>query len=261
MPALAIEAQKLSFAYVPEQSVLENINFRVSAGDYVGIVGPNGSGKTTLLKIMLGILKPTRGSVKIFGLPPQEACARRWVGYVPQKMAQVDFPFPITAEEIVHSGNLIRPWQLSRQRGRVKAIQEALEITGVEAYARQAMRKLSGGMRQRVFIARALATQPRLLLLDEPAVGVDVASQERFFAFLKKLHRQQRITIMLVSHDIDMIVKEVSTVLCLNRTLLCHISREDFRKEEILARLYGPGKKQIPHSHSPLHTFPSRHDY
>lgn len=253
MPSPAVEAHNLSFSYTEGQPVLEKLNFRIERGDYVGIIGPNGGGKTTLLKIMLGLLEPKSGSLKLFGLPPSAARARGWLGYVPQKVAQADFPFPITAQEVISSSRGRSLWNRTRRDANAVTLQHVLDITGVKSYAHQPMSKLSGGMRQRVFIARALITRPRLLLLDEPAVGVDFTSQKRFFAFLKRLHRHRRTTTVLVSHDIDMVINEVKTVICLNRSLLCHTARAKFHREMILPRLYHPatkpGKQVFPRRH------------
>src|SRR6185295_13479269 len=182
-----VEIEKVSVRY-GEVSVLENIDLTVDPGDFLGIIGPNGSGKTTLLRIMLGLLAPTSGQVRLFGHPP--ASLKQWgrLGYVPQK-ATFDPALPVTVGEVVASG-LIATLGLLR---RVRAAE-----------------------RQRVLIARALVSDPELLILDEPTGGVDPEAQTSFYALLHHLNREREVTLILVSHDIGVVAKEVTRLACLN---------------------------------------------
>lgn len=244
-----IEVNDVSFNYA-NIPVLEHVGFSVKTGEYLGIIGPNGGGKTTLLKIILGLLKPDSGSVKIFGLNMEEFKERYRIGYVPQKSAQAEFFFPATVEEIIRSGRTARIGILKRFSSKDnEAVEEAMETAGVSEYRSRLISRLSGGERQRVLIARALAGGPSILILDEPAVGVDIASQEMFYEFLAHLNREQGITIMFVSHDVGVIAQEVNTILCLNHRMMCHGSPESFIKEEYLEKLYGRKVTSLHHRH------------
>lgn len=237
--AHAVDVDHVSFSY-EGQRVLDAVSFAIPEGSYVGIVGPNGGGKTTMLKIMLGILKPSKGEVRILGETPLQARLSGKIGYVPQRVSQMDFPFPATVEEIVLSGRApcVGIGKRMREKDR-KAIEHALHTVGMHSFRHRLVGNLSGGERQKVFIARALASEPKLLILDEPTTGVDVSAREQFYVLLKQLNAELGLTILLVSHDIEMITSEVSFVLALNQKLICHCSSHDFLSEETLQRLYG----------------------
>lgn len=244
-----IDVKQVSYAYGDHQ-VLEKINFAVAEGDYVGLIGPNGSGKSTLLRIMLGLLPAASGSVELFGQPIHALRERSLIGYVPQRITQADIQFPATVEEVVATGRvakagLFRPLS-DKDRA---AIRKAMRLTGVEKYAKRRIGNLSGGERQRVFIARALASEPKLLILDEPTVGVDIASQEAFYTLLCELNTKHHLTIVLVSHDIDVVAQEVKTVLFLNKTVVSFGRPKDILKEGVLEQLYGGKMKLIEHHH------------
>ncbi len=247
--SICIELEGISFHY-NEIPVLEDISFSIETGEYLGIIGPNGGGKTTLIKIILGLSEPDSGNVKIFGKDIVEFRDRYKIGYVPQKASEAEFYFPATVEEVVRSGRTARVGLLKRFRATDnKAIVKAMEISEVIQYKERLISKLSGGERQRVFIARALAGEPEILILDEPAVGVDIASQERFYSFLADINRELRITIVFISHDVGVIANEVNNVLCLNRRLICHGSPESFIKEEYLEKVYGRKVTSVLHRH------------
>lgn len=249
-PSAIIEAQDLTFHYHDER-VLDRVSFSIDEGEYLGIFGPNGSGKTTLLKLLLGLLEPSYGSIRMFGQPATSRAMRSRVGYVPQRIAQTDTHFPATVEEIVLSGRtslrgLFHGWTKEDRRA-VQSAMDQLEITDLR---HRQIGRLSGGQRQRVFIARALASEPRMLILDEPTVGVDPASTEKFYTFLRELNERGRMTIVIVSHDLDVVAREVNSILCLNRTLVCHGSPRDILTPELLASLYGNHVKFIHHHHA-----------
>lgn len=241
-----IEVKNLNFSY-KSNPVLENVSFEIEKGDYVGILGPNGGGKTTLLKILIGLLQPQSGTVKIFGKEIQKLKDKSEIGYVPQRIAQDSITFPATVYEVVESGRVAKIGLFGRLgEADRKATDRALDIAGIRDLKDKLVGDLSGGQRQRVYVARALTREPQILILDEPFVGIDLSSQEDFYSFLKELNEKQKITILFVSHDIDMVSEEVKSVICLNRGLLCIGSTELLHSENVIEHLYG---KKITHIH------------
>jgi zinc transport system ATP-binding protein len=231
---------------------LEEISFRVARGEFVAIIGPNGSGKTTLVKTILGLVKPASGAVRLFGkLPEQLNGEWKRVGYVPQ-FAQIDARFPIHVLDVVLMGRYGR-LGLIRRPGRrdQEAARWALEQVGIADLAGRPIGRLSGGQRQRVLVARALANEPELLLLDEPTTGVDVGTTGGLFDLLDVLHHQG-ITILVVSHDVGVVAQHVDQVACINRRLVAHGRPEEVLSGEVLECMYGPqaalvGHGQVPH--------------
>jgi zinc transport system ATP-binding protein len=229
--------------YRAEHAVLEDINLEMEAGDFLGLIGPNGGGKSTLLKAMLGLMKPDRGSISLFGLPP--AAARSRVGYMPQKTV-FDRSFPIDALDVVLMGRYSRRGLMHRY-GRMdrEAALRALEAVGMQDRANREIGALSGGEQQRVFVARSLVSDPALLLLDEPTAGVDSAQQTEFYDLLCHLNRDLSIAIVLVSHDITAISKHVKKIACLNQRLYYHDSRE--LSNDDIEKAYGCPVEMIAH--------------
>jgi zinc transport system ATP-binding protein len=243
-----VEIEKVSFRY-GEVSVLEDIDLTVEPGDFLGIIGPNGSGKTTLLRIMLGLLAPTSGQVRLFGHPP--ASLKQWgrLGYVPQK-ATFDPSLPVTVGEVVASGLVATMGLLRRVRAAERRrVGDVLAQVGMTAYAAARVGALSVGQQQRVLIARALVSDPELLILDEPTGGVDPEAQTNFYALLHHLNREREVTLILVSHDIGVVAKEVTRLACLNRRLIFHGRPGDFLSDAALAALYGPAVRVVSHEH------------
>lgn len=241
-----IVADEMSFRYGAED-ILTDISFEIPAGGYVGILGANGSGKTTLIKLIVGLLTPALGTVRLFGSDPRLFRGWEQVGYVPQHVFKNDQNFPATVEEIVASGLGSDERRLSKI-DRVACIERALAAARVGHVAKRRIGELSGGERQRAFIARALATQPRLLILDEPTTGIDRTSEREFYALLKELN-DKGMTIFLISHDLDAISREVKQVLCLNRRLVYFGAPAALRSSETLQEMYGDGKQALFHSH------------
>lgn len=229
--------------------VLENLTFQIQQGDYVGILGPNGSGKTTLLKIILGLLEPTSGEVELFGEAQRTFNKRHLIGYVPQRASRTDWAFPATVEEVVWSGRTpaIGPFKRLQDSDRAAA-DKAMELLELDGLRKRNINQLSGGERQRVFIARALAAEPKVLILDEPTTGVDISVQHQFYGFLKKLNKED-ITIVMVSHDIDAITHETDYVLCINRKMVCNLPTKEFLKEDHMSLLFGADATHIFHDH------------
>jgi zinc transport system ATP-binding protein len=247
-PKTCIEVKDVSFSYIGNP-ILQDISFNVDAGEYLGIIGPNGGGKTTLFKVILGLLKPQSGQIKIFGEPLESFKSRHLIGYVPQRSLS-DYYFPATVEEVVKSGRTARLGLLKRfSKEDARAIERVMEVTDVAGLKHRLIGQLSGGERQRVFIARALASDPKILILDEPDVGVDVTAQEKFYSFLEELNSGSGITILLISHDIDVVAHQAKTILCLNRRLVCHGPPRDFITEEYMQKLYGKKVRFILHGH------------
>ncbi|NCO65349.1 MAG: zinc ABC transporter ATP-binding protein [Candidatus Aquicultor secundus] len=216
-----IELDDISFKYNGEPA-LSGISFTVEAGEYDGIIGPNGSGKTTLLRIILGLLTPSSGRVRLFGKNIREFQDWPRIGYLPQRATQADVRFPVTVSEVVGQGRIAKAGLFRRfTASDAAAIQRAMELADILPLKDRVIADLSGGERQRVFIARALASEPDVLLLDEPVTGVDVASQGKFYRFLKKLNTEHGLTILFVSHDIEVLAHEATRLICINRRLVC----------------------------------------
>lgn len=197
-----ISFEDVSFSY-RDGAVLEHVNLSIFPGEYVGIVGPNGGGKTTLLKLLLGILPVRKGLMRV------DPTMR--IGYVPQRLSQGVFDFPATVEEV-----LVNSLPRGDHDG---AVERALQVTDTIQYRKRLISELSGGERQRVFIARALVLSPRILVLDEPATGVDTPSQDVFYRMIDRLHALSGMTILFVSHDLEIVARETTRCLYVNRTV------------------------------------------
>ncbi len=246
---ILISVRDVSFRY-DSRPVLIGVSFDLRAGDFLALLGPNGSGKTTLLKVMLGLLKPESGEVRIMGRPLAEF--RDWsrIGYVPQKATHIDPFFPATVREVVAMA--LRPERGGTGYGpgsREKTVDRALELVDMKEFGERRIGSLSGGEQQRVFIARAIATGPRVLLLDEPTTGVDVENQERFYETLAALNKREGITIVQVTHDIGIVDRHITQVACLNRTLAYHGSHLEFCRSEAFRDLISDGHHLVSHQH------------
>lgn len=217
MDTPVIEISQVSFSY-NGATILEEVNLDVQSGDFLAIIGPNGGGKTTLIKLMLGLLKPDRGHLRVLGLPPHEASPR--VGYVPQDTG-TNVSIPITVFNVVLMGCLQGggSWRRYSSRDR-QATREVLERVGMWEFRRRRMNELSGGQRQRVLVARALVSNPVLLLLDEPTASIDTDGQTLFYNILKELNKT--ITIVAVSHDLMVISSYVKSVACVSGQVYFH---------------------------------------
>lgn len=235
MPIVRLEDINFSYNNLP---VLEGIWLDINKGDFLGIIGPNGGGKTTLLKVILGLVKPQKGKVELFG--EEISKFHRWdkIGYVPQKINVANFSFPVSVEEVIDTAE-----------NKKKSAKEVLPLVELDGFEKRKINELSGGQLQRVFIAKALASEPELLLLDEPTVGVDAQAQEKFYMLLRKLNQQHKLTLALVSHDIDVVANEVNMIVCINTKMVCHTKPQTFIKEDYLKNVYGKDLKFILHHH------------
>lgn len=236
-----VSFEDVSFSY-DGPLVLEHIDLAIESGEFLGIVGPNGGGKSTLLKIMLGLLEPGAGRVVVLGKSAAEG--RHKIGYCPQ---YISFPrdFPISVEAAVMLGRLGNTRWLGRYRGQDRTIaQEAMAVTELLDLRDRQIATLSGGELQRVLVARALASEPSILVLDEPTANIDLRLEEDIFDLLKKLNK--RMTIVVVTHDIGFISEYVTRVACLNRTLVCHQTAAI--TGDTIGQLYGGQVTMIEHT-------------
>lgn len=216
------------------KDTLHEINLTVSPGDFIAIIGPNGGGKTTLLKLILGLITPSRGSVKVNGLNPQtHACN---IGYVPQHIDN-NLSFPATALDVVLMGIDRKDqsrFRFSEKKENIEIARNGLEKLKMGNLADRKIRSLSGGERQRVLIARALASQPELLILDEPTASIDTKGQTEFYELLQVLNKE--LTIVMVSHDLMIVSSYVKSVVCLNKSMHYHQSFDS--SSELLEAFY-----------------------
>jgi zinc transport system ATP-binding protein len=233
-----LEYRHVWFVYGAEP-VVEDITFSVTRGEFMAILGPNGSGKTTLLKLALGLLRPAKGEVLLFGQPPSRFKGWPRVGYVPQRTEALLGRFPATVREVVSFG-LYRGPGVPPVFGRSRNAQldQAMQSAGIGALAEKRVSELSVGQQQRMLLARALVRGPELLLLDEPVAGVDAAGQEQFHALMRHLNREMGITIVLVSHDIGAVMREATTCACVNCAMVFHGPVHNLTSRE-LSQLYG----------------------
>lgn len=230
--------------------VIEDAKFSIQKGDYVGIVGPNGGGKTTLLLALLNIIPKTKGNIRLFGQNIESFSNWEKVAYVPQHAVNFDSQFPLTVKELVSLGrvnrkNLGRPLKQSDW----KAVKEALEFMGIADIENRRIGQLSGGQKQRVFVAKALVRNPEIILLDEPIVGVDTKTQEKFYKKLSELNIKKNITILLVTHDLTAVFCRMSQVMCVNRRVNIAEITKDLKPEQILGEAYGEHFHFVFHQH------------
>ncbi len=238
-----VEIDGVSFRFGSGPRVLEDVSLAVDRGDFASVIGPNGGGKTTLVKLIVGLLKPTSGSLRVFGTTPEKARTR--IGYMPQH-AMMDPQFPVRVLDVVLMGRLtVRPTLLGYSRADRRAAAAALAQVGLGDLGARPFSALSGGQRQRVLLARALVTGPELLLLDEPASGLDQKVEQDFFDLLRELNR--RLTIILVSHDLGFVSGFVRTVICVHRQVDVHPTSE--LDGSAISAIYGGEVRMVRHDH------------
>ena len=216
---LALDLDGVDFAYTRGQPVLREVDLQVEAGEFVAIAGPNGGGKTTLLRLALGLERPTSGRVLLFGEPAASFHDRSQIGYLAQR-TRIGVHAPATVREVVEAGRApLRPYGRLSHEDRV-AVAQAIERVGLADRARRPLRELSGGQQQRALMAKALAAGPKLLVLDEPTTGVDVASQEAFAELLEQIHRELGVTILYVSHEFGAIEHVVQRIVLVRERIV-----------------------------------------
>ena len=225
--SLAVELRGVSFGYRPGQRVLEEVNLALGEGEFVAVAGPNGGGKTTLMRIVLGLERPSEGSALLYGEPAHRVSGRHALGYLAQQ-SQAGGDAPATVREVVSAGRLVSGRLVGRLRAEDRTlVAEAIDRVGLGAVADSPIRTLSGGMQQRAFIAKALAGQPSLLVLDEPTTGVDAESQESLAELLATLHRELGATIVYVSHEFGAVEHHVERLILVRRTIVFDGSPHD----------------------------------
>lgn len=225
----------------PDVIALQDISLKIAEGEFVGVIGPNGSGKTTLCRAVLGLMPPLAGSLQIFDCACQELrCHHRArIGYLPQK-GVLDRNFPITVLEAVMMGRY-GALGLFRRPGKQdqEIALEALSNVGMQDHRDSALGHLSGGQQQRVFIARALAQQPDVLLLDEPTTGIDITTQHSVLDLITRLHRDLKLTVLLITHDINMIRSRVDRLVLLKTRLYAAGPPDEVLRPDLLQQVYG----------------------
>jgi len=235
-----IEIKDLTVEYQGIRAI-ENVSFSINQNDFLGIIGPNGAGKTTLFSCMLGLLENYKGEIRFFGNDIRKS--RKYlkdIGYVPQKPV-FEKNFPITVREVVKMG--MRNYD-------EKKIDEILQQVWIHELDHRRIGELSSGQQQRVFIAKALVGNPKILILDEPVTGIDTQSTEIFYSILRELNKNQNITIIWSSHDLDAVNRLANKVACLNKTLFFHgISDEFFKNPELLKQYSESSMQQHMHHH------------
>jgi zinc transport system ATP-binding protein len=218
--APAVELEDVRFAYPGGPDVLREVDLRLERGEFVAVAGPNGGGKTTLVRLLLGLERPLAGSVLLFGEPAHAFTRRSTLGYLAQR-SRLGSEAPATVREVVAAGTLAKGGLLGPLRRRERAIvEEAIERVGLTERADTPLQTLSGGQQQRAFIAKALAAEPELLVLDEPTSGVDVEAQEALAALLARLHEELGTTIVYVSHEFGAVERYVERLLLVRGTIV-----------------------------------------
>jgi zinc transport system ATP-binding protein len=246
-----VEIQDVGVKYPNGVTALEGINIDINPRDVIALIGPNGAGKSTLLKIILGLIKPTSGSVKLFGCPDLSKNLK-YVGYVPQSAQARDPNLPFNVYETVMIGRtpIAGLFHRTKAEDRQK-VEETLKVFGIYELKDRKIGQLSGGQSQRVFLAKAMVSEPKLLLLDEPTSGVDTASKKDFYNILERLNKENGITVILSSHDISVITKIANRVLCVNKSQFFCGENEDFSADTELHKVYGHAVEIVDHHDHP----------
>lgn len=234
------------------KTALKNINFEIPKGAFMGIVGPNGGGKTTMIKLILGLLKPESGSIDLFDTPINKFKNWSQIGFVSQKANTFNSGFPATVQEVVSMGLTAKVgyFKFFTKKHKQK-IEEAVAQVGMADYLKENIGDLSGGQQQRIFIARSLVSDPNLLILDEPTVGVDNENVQKFYEMLHRLNDQKKITLLLVTHDTGTMTHHATDIVCLNQTLHFHGDPAQFSSlsEKDLSQFYGHPLNLVTHHH------------
>jgi zinc transport system ATP-binding protein len=221
MPLMtAVALEHVAFGYVPGQRVLEDVDLELGEGEFVAVAGPNGGGKTTLVRIILGLERPSSGTALLYGEPAHRFSRRRTLGYLAQR-SELGGDAPATVREVVSAGRLASGGLIGPMRRRDRElVTDAIGRVGLGDVADAPLRTLSGGMQQRAFIAKALAGEPSLLVLDEPTTGVDVESQESLAALLDRLHSELGVTVIYVSHEFGAVERFVERLVLVRRSIV-----------------------------------------
>ena len=243
-----VELDAVTFGY-GDEPVVEDVDLAIESGEFLGVLGPNGSGKSTLVELVLGLLEPDEGSVRLFGERAGVRAASGRVGYVQQGVTGSLSTAPVTVRELVRTGRYPASGFGALDDADRNVVEDAIERVDVADIADRRLDGLSGGQRQRAFIARALAAEADLLVLDEPAVGVDATARERFYGLLADLNADG-LTLLLVEHDVGVVTQYASRVACLNRELYFHGEPNALCECDALQQTYGTDQRVLTHDHA-----------
>lgn len=243
-----VELSNITVKY-GKKVALYNIDLEVFEGEFVGVIGPNGSGKTTLLKLILGLLKPTSGKISVFGRKGRlRGRVRNKIGYIPQN-PEIDYYFPIKVIDVVMMGRFAKLGFFKNPTKEDKKIAiESLEKVGMLEYVNTPFGHLSAGQQQRVSIARVLAQQPQMLLLDEPTANIDMGTQNLIINLIDEIHQTDQITIFYVAHEINLLTKYLDKIVCLNQSVYKIGHPKEVLNEQLLSDLYKTKVKMLPYN-------------
>ncbi|MCX6783149.1 MAG: metal ABC transporter ATP-binding protein [Candidatus Levybacteria bacterium] len=235
-----IKLDKICFSFTSE-NVINDVSLEIHKGDYLGIVGPNGGGKTTLLKLMLGLLYPQSGTINFFNSDIKDFKDWSKIGYVPQR-SNIGNDSPITVEEIVAMGRYAKRglFHFPTKEDKEKTLDALMQVDMLD-HRNSLINDLSEGQQQRVFIARALASEPEIIFLDEPTAGVDIKTQKQFYSLLRKIHKELGLTLILITHELDIVAHEATELVYINRTIEYYGDPEEFLKGKYFHELIGKG--------------------
>ncbi len=227
------------WAELDGRTVLEDITFSLRSGIFLGLIGPNGAGKTTLIKVLLGLVKHTRGTVKVMGMDPRELRHElHHIGYMPQQVL-FDPYFPLSVYDVVMMGRICCIGTLRFPgRGDREAVRESIEAVGLAGLEKRPIGELSGGQQKKAFLARALCLETRILLLDEPTAGLDFEAQESFMDLLVRLREERGLSVVFVSHDVNVLARFADEIVCINRTMHMHGRPSEVLGSERLKEAY-----------------------
>ena len=242
-----VRMENVTYAY-GDRPAVEDASLRIEAGDFLGLIGPNGSGKTTLLKLMLGLLSPDSGRVRLFDEPIDEFDDGQRIGYVAQQSTDREGAMPVTVREVVRMGRFAHAGHGRLGAEDREIVAGALDRVGIADIADRPISRLSGGQKQRAYIARALASEADLLALDEPTVGIDAESRDQFYGLLEELN-DRGITIVLIEHDIGVVTDRANRIVCINQQIYHHGDTDAFVESNALERAYGSTSRVVSHRH------------
>jgi len=234
-----VEVQNLNYI-IDEITILKNISFTINRGDYIAVVGPNGGGKSTLINTILGLNKDYQGKISLFGEDLQQFDSWSKIGFLPQRVVEVDSKFPITVYETVKLGRMKNFKKFWRDNSKdIKIVDKIMKSLKILDLKDRLIGELSGGQKQRVMIARSLVSEPELLFLDEPNTGVDIETQREFYSILKDLNKNRGLTIVFITHDIGVIEDNITSLISINREILKSDKPRTIFNCQVMREVYG----------------------